>query len=322
MESSSLFTNSATKDNQQLPDIVISDLPKERGWLTEYIHPYKGFWYATPVLQGLIALQDNHFKLKPTDVLLASYPKSGTTWLKALLFAITNRPQYDFNTHPLLSSNPHELVPHLESYAFKYPTNPIPNSSLMHTHLAFNSLPVTDGSSKCKIVYIFRDAKDVLASFWYFIQKLRPKDLPFISLPEAFDQFSKGYSPFGPFWDHVMGYYKASLEFPKMIYFLKYEDLKKDPKFHAKRLAEFLEKPFSLKEESEGSVEKIIELCSFEKLSNLEVNKEGTHTDFLFPTIANNIFFRQGKVGDSKNHLSKEMIEVLDEMTKQKLGLI
>ncbi|KAK4362319.1 hypothetical protein RND71_017560 [Anisodus tanguticus] len=321
-QNSFLLTNGATKvqslkNHQESPDIILSELPKERGWLSDqHVHQYNGFWYPTGILQGLIALQQHHYKPQPNDVLLASYPKSGTTWLKALLFAITNRTQYNFNTHPLLSSNPHELVPQLEAYAFKHPTNPTPNTSLMHSHLAFNSLP----ESKCKIVYVFRDPKDVLASCWHFVQKLRSKELPSISLSEAFDQFTKGCSPFGPFWDHVMGYYKASLEFPKRVLFLKYEDLKKDPIFNAKRLAEFLGQPFSLEEESEGIVDRITELCSFEKLSNLEVNKDGTHTGFFIPTIANNTFFRQGKVGDSKNHLSGEMIEVLDEITKQKLG--
>ncbi|XP_059303754.1 flavonol 3-sulfotransferase-like [Lycium ferocissimum] len=322
-QNSPLPTNGATKEeqshknHQEFPDIILSELPKERGWLSDqHVHQCNGFWYPTGILQGLIALQQHHYKPKPNDVLLASYPKSGTTWLKALLFSITNRAKYTFNTHPLLSSNPHVLVPQLEAYAFKHPTNPTPNSSLMHSHLAFNSLP----ESNCKIVYVFRDPKDVLASCWHFVQKLRPKDLPPISLREAFDQFTKGCSPFGPFWDHVMGYYKASLEFPKRVFFLKYEDLKKDPIFHAKRLAEFLGQPFSLEEESEGIAERITQLCSFEKLSNLEVNKGGTHTGFFIPTIANNTFFRQGKVGDSKNLLSKEMIEVLDEITKQKLG--
>ena len=32
---------------------------------------------------------------------------------------------------------------------------------------------------------------------------------------------------------------------------------------------------FSLEEEKEGMVQKIIDLCSFENLSNLEVNKSG-----------------------------------------------
>nr|XP_009778370.1 PREDICTED: flavonol 4'-sulfotransferase-like [Nicotiana sylvestris] len=101
-----------------------------------------------------------------------------------------------------------------------------------------------DSNSKCKIVYEFRDLKDVLASCWHFVQKLRPKDLPLLSLQEAFVQFTKGYLPFGPFWDHVMGYYKVSLEFSKRVIFLRYEDLKKDSIFHVKKLAEFLGQPF------------------------------------------------------------------------------
>jgi len=51
----------------------------------------------------------------------------------------------------------------------------------------------------------------------------------------------------------------------------------------------------------------ISNLCSFEKLSNLEINKTGK----LPSGKENNIFFRRGQVGDCKNLLSVEMIERL-----------
>ena len=48
----------------------------------------------------------------------------------------------------------------------------------------------------------------------------------------------------GPFWDHVLKYQKTSLERPQKIMFLKYEDLKRDPRGQVKKLAEFMGRPF------------------------------------------------------------------------------
>nr|GLL35455.1 flavonol sulfotransferase-like [Ipomoea trifida] len=302
-------------------ETLIPELPRERGWIVdEDIHLLNGFWYPTSVINALLALQQ-HFKPHPNDVLLASYPKSGTTWLMALLFSIVNRATYNHDDmmHPLLNSNPHELVPSL----LTYPTNPRPPESLLfHTHFAYSSLPEQIRNSSCRIVYVFRDPKDVFVSFWHFFNKLRPKDSSSISLQEAFNQFSRGASPYGPYWDHVIGYYKASIQFPNKVFFVRYEDMKTETVFHVKRLAEFVGWPFSEEEENEGVVQKITDLCSFEKLSNLEVNKNGSYIRKL-PTgrtvsVIHNAFFRKGEIGDSNNHLSEEMREILDQITEDK----
>lgn len=69
-----------------------------------------------------------------------------------------------------------------------------------------------------------------------------------------------------------MGYWKASVEKPERVFFLKYEDLK-DTLGYVKKLASFMEKPFSEEEEERGVPQQIVAHCSFESLSNLEVNK-------------------------------------------------
>lgn len=300
---------------------VISTLPKERGWITEHLSLYQGFWFQTTRgLEGVMFVQE-HFKARPTDVLLISIPKSGTTWLKAVIFAIMKRNCHNNSTdHPLLNSSPHNCIPFLELKLFGEPpiadVENMPSPRLFATHIPYTSLPESVLTSGCRIVYVCRNPKDVFVSMWHFMSKLREKNLPPLSLEEVFDLFCKGIFPYGPLWDHVLAYQKASLECPRRVLFLRYEDMKMEPLVHVKRLAEFLGQPFSLEEENEGVVQEIVKLCSFESLSNLEVNKSGTYRD----DIKNNVFFREGKVGDFSNHLTAQMIEILDQMTNEKFG--
>ena len=89
----------ASEKNNEL----FSKLPKGKGWWAEHLFHYQGFWLSNRALGGLLLIQDN-FKPQPSDIFLATTPKSGTTWLKALLFSIVNRNRYDFSSHPLLNT--------------------------------------------------------------------------------------------------------------------------------------------------------------------------------------------------------------------------
>ncbi|KAM7266974.1 hypothetical protein ACFE04_009140 [Oxalis oulophora] len=206
-----------------------------------------------------------HFKPKPNHVFLISNLKSGTTWLKALVFAIINRTKFHFSSHPLLTHNPHQLVPFLEIKLFM-------------------KLPIGDPE--------FLPSPRILASH-----------IPY------------GISPYGPYWDHTLGYWKASLEFPDRVLFLKYEHLKDNSLLHVKNLADFLNQGFTKEEEENGVVQEIVKLCSFESLSNMDVNKNGTYREHL----KNNIFFRKCTTGDWKEYLTSEMSERLDQITEHKL---
>ncbi|RDY02779.1 Cytosolic sulfotransferase 14, partial [Mucuna pruriens] len=94
-------------------------------------------------------------------------------------------------------------------------------------------------------------------------------------MEEAFEMYCKGIIDFGPWWSHMLGYWKENIAKPNKVLFLKYEDLKEDANFHVKRVAEFLGCPFTQEEESNGVIKRIIKLCSFEKMKDLEVNKFG-----------------------------------------------
>ncbi|KAI8528815.1 hypothetical protein RHMOL_Rhmol12G0177100 [Rhododendron molle] len=129
------------------------------------------------------------------------------------------------------------------------------------------------------------------------MNRLRSKDLPILTLDEACELFYDGVSEYGPFWDHLLGYWNASVEAPDKILILKYEEVKREPGVHVRRLAEFMGVPFSAGEEEGGLVGEIVELCSFDKLRNLEVNKTGV-SRFSEEIVVQNLgFFRKGEVG-------------------------
>ncbi|XP_043708514.1 cytosolic sulfotransferase 8-like isoform X2 [Telopea speciosissima] len=246
----------------------------------------------------------------PNQVLLGSKPLSSP-----LLLAVSF--PWTYNDHPLLSENPHGLVPFLELVLYNYripDLEIIPSPRLLATHIPYTSLPQSMIDSGCRIVYLCRNPKDVFVSMWQFINKMRDGlSKPPMTAMEVFERFCKGVCFFGPFWEHVLGYWKASLERPQHVLFIKYEELKENPGVELKRVAQFVGCPLS--SEEEGLVDEILRLCSFEKLSNLEVNKTGKVAG---SSLGHEAFFRKGQVGDWKNYLTSEMIERLDQITEEK----
>ncbi|KAF3501278.1 hypothetical protein F2Q69_00041952 [Brassica cretica] len=72
---------------------LLSSLPSEKGWLVSQIYQFEGSWHTQGLVQGILNCQKN-FKANDSDIILATTPKSGTTWLKALLFALIHRDKF------------------------------------------------------------------------------------------------------------------------------------------------------------------------------------------------------------------------------------
>ncbi|KAK4263633.1 hypothetical protein QN277_029021 [Acacia crassicarpa] len=186
---------------------------------------------------------------------------------------------------------------------------------ILASHIPYTLLPESMKQSRCKIVYLCRNPKDILISLWHFINNVTPESHECPSLKDFFEDFCGGLSIYGPFWDHMLGYYKESIESPWKVLFLTFEELKSDPVRTLKQLAEFIGYGFSQEEESGDVVGNILKLCSFENLSSLEVNR----TERSWVGIENKVFFRRGRVGDWKNLLTTDMVERFDTICREKL---
>ncbi|KAL0748941.1 hypothetical protein Bca101_030943 [Brassica carinata] len=123
---------------------LLSSLPSEKGWLVSQMYQFEGSWQTQALVQGIVNCQ-KHFEANDSYVILATLAKSGTTWLKALLFALSHRHKFPVSgKHPLLVTNPHSLVPYLEGdYCVSPEVNfsELPSPRLMQTHLTHHSLP-------------------------------------------------------------------------------------------------------------------------------------------------------------------------------------
>ncbi|KAL8479177.1 hypothetical protein ACS0TY_026152 [Phlomoides rotata] len=190
-------------------------------------------------------------------------------------------------------------------------------SRLVATHLSHQLLPDSLTDSKCKIIYVTRNPFDQFISEREFGMKVRMRpDLEPLGLEQSFDMFCRVVHGVGPFWDNILGYWIASLQNPDRILFLKYEEMKTDTIAYVDKIADFVGLPFSNDERKRGYIEEISSLCSFEKLMNLEVNKNGHH----HTTISNSYYYRKGEIGDWKNHLTSEMGERLRKIMDEKMG--
>ncbi|KAJ4813775.1 Sulfotransferase [Rhynchospora pubera] len=259
------------------------------------------------------------FKSQPSDVIIASFMKSGTTWLKALAFAVLHREKYYLSSHPLLKLNPHDcvlpIIEHHYATRDEHYLESVPFPRVLGTHVSYSMLPDSIKTSTSKIVYICRDPKDVLVSLWHMVTKFEWFNKPF-TFAKAFELFCEGRMPYGPVWDHVLEYYTKSIHSPKKILILKYEEMLKDPSDGVVKMANFIGCPFSEDEMKIGWVEKIVELCSFNKLKDLDVNKNGSGAG----NVPNNYYFRKAVVGDWQNFMTPEMANTLDEITKEKFS--
>ncbi|KAJ4787742.1 Sulfotransferase [Rhynchospora pubera] len=266
---------------------------------------YKGVWMSEINLRGTLAMQQR-FKSCPTDIFLASFPKSGTTWSKAMIFATLARTNNSLNQHPLSTHNPHQCVPYMEvefATGKRQILEVIPSPRVMNTHLPYSLLPDSITESSCRIVYVWRDPKDVIVSMWYFAQKILGGADKMVTFDQFYEHYYQGLNSYGPIWNHVLGYWEESKRRPEKILFLKYEHILQEPVKYAKQLAHFMGCPYSETEENQGVVEQIVELCSFKTLKDFDVNKYGNLPTSDNINVTNASFFRKGEAGDWKNHI-------------------
>lgn len=210
----------------------------------------------------------NDFRFRDDDIVIATYAKSGTTWMQQIIAQLL------FGPDPNLAVA--EMSPWLDLRVppkeVKLPiVEAMNHRRFLKTHLPIDALVF---SPTAKYIYIGRDGRDVVWSMhnhhanandlWYDVLNNTPgRAGPPIEPPtgdvRAYfrDWLDRDGHPFWPFWDNVRGWWEYR-HLPNVL-FVHFADLKRDLPGQMRRVAAFLEIPID-----ELRWTEILELCSFD----------------------------------------------------------
>lgn len=251
-----------------------------------------------------------NFRARPDDIVIATYPKAGTTWVSYILDLLYFGQSEHQSTVPLT-----DRVPFLEMHIPCYPSgvedldNMTTSPRLIKTHLPIQFIPKSFWEQNCKIVYVARNAKDNAVSYFHF-------DRMNMAQPEPGDwssflqRFIEGKMLFGSWYDHVTGWWEKKQSHSKLLYMF-FEDLVEDTGRELDRLSSFLEISPSLEEK-----EKIRGKVQFDNMKKNDMTNCSTVTVLDFNVSH---FMRKGKVGDWKNHFTVTQNEQFDEHYQKKM---
>lgn len=205
---------------------------------------WKFNYVCMPETFNLYAESIRKFKIRPDDVFLLGFPKSGTSWAQEMVWLLSN----DFNYKKASQTSQIFRFPLLE-LASLYPVETDLGVLVSHmgtfksprffkSHLPIGMLPEELWKIKPKIIHISRDSKDAAVSMYHHYINLHgysgTKD-------EFFNLYLDGKVYFSPYDSYISELKQLKIT-EKYIHYITYEEMKEDLKSVIKSTATFLGK--------------------------------------------------------------------------------
>ncbi|XP_077015413.1 amine sulfotransferase-like [Tamandua tetradactyla] len=274
----------------------------------QFLLNFKGFNFERTLIDIDVLENLDNFEIRDDDVFIITYPKSGTIWAQQILSLI----HYEGHRNKTENVETLDRAPFLEYNMRKVDFSKMPSPRIFSSHIPYYLAPRGLKNKKAKIVYIYRNPKDILVSYYHFsnlVVRLQASD----NLEQFMKQFLDGKVVGSRWFDHIRGWYEHKHDFN--ILFMKYEDMKKDLKSSVAKLCSFLGK-----ELSEEDLDTVVRQATFQ---NMKDDPQANYNTILREEIGarNNDghFMRRGTVGDWKRHLTVEQNERFDKIFQRNM---
>ena len=263
------------------------------------------------------------------NIFLASYPKSGYTWLRCIIGNFYNFDK-EFSLDNLKSIPLLSIKKHFSEFENKVYINnnelhfdwvsqniikcqKILNNKLNHLNI-FKTHSVrhknfTNETVNAGFIYIVRDPRDIIVSLKNFSGKEIDKTIDEFLFSKSLMITTNGAQELLSTWELNVQSWLNYNSVPRLI--IKYEDLKLNPKEIIFNIKEFLNKIHRLNINfSDQDIDKIIENTSFTNLRNLE-DKNG-----FDEATKHSKFFRSGTSNQWKGILSNSQAKLIEKNLK------
>jgi hypothetical protein len=113
---------------------------------------------------------------------------------------------------------------------------------VFNTHLRWSQMPRSN-TSKAKYIYVIRDGKDVVTSFFHHLSNQANAGGFEGSFNEFFDMWLEGTLPYGKYIDHIKSWLLRAGNGKDNVLVVYYDKLKSDLNYELIRINSFLELP-------------------------------------------------------------------------------
>lgn len=290
-------------------DKILEDVPQDIFWRFP-LKPVDGTMLMETIADNWKDIAQ--FQAKPDDLLIATYPKAGTTWMQEIVDMITQKGDIEkckrspiYTRIPFLeicSPPPVPLGVHIAAL--------MPSPRIIKTHLPFHLVPKSFWEQNCKVIYVARNAKDSVVSYYYFDKMNMTQPEPG-TWEEYLKKFMQGNVGWGSWYRHVKDFWEKKDQ--HQILYVFYEDMKENPEREIRKVMMFLEKHLP-----DDIVQKIVHQTSFIAMKQNPMANYSTMPECIFNHSCSP-FLRKGDVGDWKNYFTVAQNEIFEEDYAKKM---